>query len=220
MTITVEKLIIAAKQHKIDELNRLASSTIFVEIISNLIHSLQAERGASSLYLASSGKRFAQNKQSIIQESVLLEKSFRELLCAQLSQPTFLNTKQLSIMAWVLLGLDDLSILRRNIQNLELNPIDIIRAYSRLVSGLISMIFDLADTVIDPRMSNLLVALFHLVQGKELAGQERALGSFAFASGTIESDTQQKLLHLIENQDRLMEVFCEFSEPGFKEEWA
>ncbi len=75
--ISAEKVILTAKQHKIEELNSLASSTVFVEVISNLVHSLQAERGASSLYLASAGKRFEQNKHDIIKELQLLETRFR-----------------------------------------------------------------------------------------------------------------------------------------------
>jgi hypothetical protein len=219
MKISAEKVILTAKQHKIEELNRLASSTVFVEVISNLIHSLQAERGASSLYLASKGKRFEQNKQDIIRESQLLETRFTELLSTQLAESNYANTKLLSLMAWVLLGLEDLALLRKNIQVFELSAIECIQAYSRLISGLISLIFNLADAVIDPRISNLLVALFNLVQGKELAGQERAIGSVAFASGNIEADYRQRLIHLIENQKRLFEVFADFAGTGFIEKW-
>lgn len=219
MKISAEKVILTAKQHKIAELNRLASSTVFVEVISNLIHSLQAERGASSLYLASEGKRFEKNKQDIINESQLLEISFRDLLTTQLAESSYANTKLLSLMAWVLLGLEDLALLRKSIHVFQLSTTECIQAYGRLIAGLISLIFNLADTVIDPRISNLLVALFNLVQGKELAGQERAFGSLSFASGAIEINHLQKILHLIENQQRLFEVFCDFAEPNFVEKW-
>ncbi|MGZ8271031.1 MAG: nitrate- and nitrite sensing domain-containing protein, partial [Methylophilus sp.] len=219
MKISAEKIVLTAKQHKIEELNRLGSSTVFVEAISNLIHSLQAERGASSLYLASVGKRFEQNKHDIIKESQILEIRFRELLAKQLAESSYANTKLLSLMAWVLLGLEDLTLLRKSIHIFELSAIECIQAYSRLISGLISLIFNLADTVIDPRISNLLVALFNLVQGKELAGQERGVGSIAFASGSIETDHLQRIVHLIENQQRLFEVFCDLAEASFIEKW-
>jgi len=219
MDISAEQVVLTAKQHKIEELNRLASSTFFVEVISNLIHALQAERGASSLYIASRGKRFTDNKQGIIKESKMLEARFRELLASQLAESNYTNTKLLSLIAWVLLGLDDLVILRKSIHAFELSAVESIQAYCRLIAGLISLIFDLADTMIDPRISNLLVALFNLVQGKELAGQERAVGSFAFASGTINTEYQQRIVHLIENQTRLFEVFCDFADSSFVEKW-
>jgi hypothetical protein len=219
MQISAEKVILTAKQHKIEELNSLALSTGFVEAISNLIHSLQAERGASSLYIASAGKRFDQNKHDIIIESQLLESRFRELLTKQITESCFANAKLLSLMAWVLLGIEDLALLRKSIHHLEVSASTSMQAYSRLISGLISLIFNLADTVIDPRISNLLVALFNLVQGKELAGQERAIGSIVFASGNIDATYQQKIVHLIENQERLFEVFCDVAEPCFIERW-
>ncbi len=219
MDISSESVILTAKQYKIEELKQLANSTIFVEAISNLIHSLQAERGASSLYIASNGKRFAQNKREIIAESLILEARFKECMTAEIEATGTKKNKILSLTAWTLLGLEDLAVLRKNIDARSLTPLECIHAYNRMVSGLIALIFDLADTVIDVRISNFLVSLFNLVQGKELAGQERAMGSYAFASGALTEENQQRIVHLIENQDRLFEVFSEFAEPAFTEIW-
>lgn len=219
MEITAENVVLVAKQHKIDELKQLASTADFVEVISNLIHSLQAERGSSCLYLASAGQRFNKNKQEIIRESQLFEARLRDLLSQKLDQSTYANAKLLSLMAWVLLGLDDLAVLRQNIQHFKLNAHACIEAYSRLISGLLALIFDVADTAIDPRISNLLVAMFNLVQGKEFAGQERAFGCYAFASGNISFEYKQRILHLIDSQTRHFEVFCEFAKTTFVEKW-
>lgn len=220
MEISSESVILNAKQYKIEELNTLAASTFFIEAISNLIHSLQAERGASSLYVASEGKRFSKNKKNIIAESERLEARFRELLANQMQVQSSKKNKLLSLFAWSLLGLEDLAILRKSIDSLKLTPIQCIHAYNRLISGLIALILDFADTIIDSRISNFLVSLYHLVQGKELAGQERAIGSIAFASGKLSSENQARITHLVENQDRLLEIFCEFAEPAFVELWA
>lgn len=221
MDISTESVILAAKQYKIEELNQLANSTIFVEAITNLIHSLQAERGASILYIASEGKRFKQNKQEIVTESLVLEARFKERLAAEIDTPgtSTKKNKILSLTAWTLLGLEDLAALRKNIDEFKLTPLDCIRAFNRMISGLIALIFDLSDTVIDVRISNFLVTLFNLVQGKELAGQERAMGSYAFASGAMTAENQQRLIHLIENQERLFEIFYDFAEPAFQELW-
>lgn len=219
MNLTAENIVLVAKQHQIEELKRLASTAHFVEVISNLIHSLQAERGASSLYLASSGLRFKETRQEIIQESRLLESRLRELFSVQLDHASYANAKMLSLMAWVLLGLDDLELLRHQVEGFKLSATKSITAYSRLIAGLISLIFDVADTAIDPRISRQLVALFNFVQGKELGGQERALGAFAFGSGVIDAEHQQRLLHVIESQERHFEVFCEFADKHFVAKW-
>jgi hypothetical protein len=217
--ITAENVVLVAKQHKIEELKQLTSTADFVEIISNLIHSLQAERGASCLYLASTGQKFTKTKEEIVHESCILERRLRDLLSQKLAQSTYANAKLLSLMAWVLLGLDDLAVLRKNIHAFKLTAHACIDAYSRLISSLIALIFDVADTAVDSRISNLLVALFNLVQGKELAGQERALGCYAFGSGKIAPEYKQRILHLIDSQTRHFEVFCEFAKPTYVEKW-
>lgn len=221
MDISTENVILKAKQYKIEELEQLANSTIFAEAIGNLIHSLQAERGASMLYIASEGKRFKQNKQEIVTESLVLEARFKERLAAEIDMPgtSTRKNKILSLTAWTLLGLEELVTLRKSIDECKLTPLDCIRAFNRMISGLIALIFDLSDTVIDVRISNFLVTLFNLIQGKELAGQERAIGSYAFASGSMTTENQQRLVHLIENQERLFEVFYDFAEPAFQEAW-
>jgi len=219
MNPSAENIVLLAKQHQIEELERLVSTGDFVEVVGNLIHSLQAERGASSLYIASSGKRFSNARKDIIQESTLLEERLRELFAVLLKNATYANAKMLSLMAWVLLGLDDIGLLRQKIDGLKLAATEAITAYSRLIAGLISLIFEVADTAIDPRISVQLVALFNLVQGKELAGQERALGSYSFGSGVIGKEHQQRVIHLIDSQDRHFDIFCELADKRLLTKW-
>jgi AmiR/NasT family two-component response regulator len=64
-----------------------------------------------------------------------------------------------------------------------------------------------------------LVAFFHFVQGKEYAGQERALGAAAFASGTIAVARQLEWQHLIEAQDNCAQVFGSFADLAMTTQW-
>ncbi len=50
------------------------------------------------------------------------------------------------------------------------------------------------------------------MQGKEFAGQERAFGAAVFASGRIDSSTQQQWRHLIDSQQRCFQVFGDFTD--------
>jgi len=74
MALTVSDIVLAAKQLEIEELKRLQSRSHLVGVISHLIHALQAERGASSIYLASSGKRFGETRRKLIGESQAVER--------------------------------------------------------------------------------------------------------------------------------------------------
>ena len=219
MELSAANVVLVAKQHQISELKRLASTAQFVGVIGHLIHVLQIERGASSIYLASSGKRFATVRLEAAGDSESVERELRVSFETQLRQASHANARLLSLIAWVLLGLDTLPDLRQRISERRLTANESVAAFSRLIAGLVSLIFELADAAIDARISGLLVALFNLVQGKELAGQERAVGALLFASGVCDGAHQQRVLHLIDGQERNFRVFVEFAEPPVAVQW-
>jgi antitoxin component HigA of HigAB toxin-antitoxin module len=64
-----------------------------------------------------------------------------------------------------------------------------------------------------------LLALYNLMQGKEFAGQERAVGSIIYGSGHLQSEHQQKLMELIALQDRHFEIFCQFCTMPLRAAW-
>ena len=219
MNLSAEKIVLIAKQLQIEELKRLAAVSRFVGLVGHLVHSLQAERGASGLFLASEGTRFADVRRRLVAESRLVETELRASFEPQLKQAAFGNARLLHLMAWVLLGLDELPELRMRISKRQLTAADSIAAFSRLIAGLVSLVFEVADSAIDPRISGLLVALFNLIQGKELAGQERAIGSLSFASGACNGGHQQRIVHLIDAQERHFQIFCEFVEEPLLAQW-
>jgi hypothetical protein len=54
--------------------------------------------------------------------------------------------------------------------------------------------------------------MFNFMQGKEFAGQERAFGAGAFASGAIDAAGQQQWRHLVESQQACFQVFSDFAD--------
>jgi hypothetical protein len=78
---------------------------------------------------------------------------------------------------------------------------------------LLAVVYEAADAATDPEVSRALVALFNFMQGKEYAGQERALGARAFASGGIDGATVQQWRHLVESQHANFQAFADFSDP-------
>jgi hypothetical protein len=219
MELSVANIVLVAKQHQIEELKRLSSKAQLVGVIGHLIHTLQSERGATGIFLASSGQRFEAIRLELVADAASVERQLRSSFAAQLEQASFANAKLLSLMAWVLLGLDALPDLRRQISAHRLSASEAVAALSRLIAGLVSLIFEVADAAVDPGISRLLVALFNLVQGKELAGQERAVGALSFASAVCDGEHQQRVLHLIDAQERNFRVFSEFAEEPVASQW-
>jgi len=219
MKLSVPDILLAAKQHEIDELRRLASRARFVGLLGHMIHALQSERGASSIYLASAGKRFETTRRQLITESEAIEAQLRTSFETQINTPAIGPAKQYALMAWVLLGLESLPDLRSQIASLSIRPEVAVAAISRIIAGLSALIFEVADAALDPAISRSLVALFNFVQGKEQAGQERAVGSLSLAAGICDRKLQLRLLHLIEAQERSFQVFTEFASKTDHAQW-
>nr|HQV09554.1 nitrate- and nitrite sensing domain-containing protein [Thauera sp.] len=68
MTSTLAFLV-AARRCEIHDLEQLARSCELVQAVSELVHHLQGERGASNLYLASGGVRFGPERAARIAAS-------------------------------------------------------------------------------------------------------------------------------------------------------
>ena len=96
---------------------------------------------------------------------------------------------------------------------------DAVAGFSTLIAGQVELISHVADATLVPGVSPLLVAFLHLVQGKEAAGQERAVGALMYASGLCDEEHQQRLIHLIDGQEHSLKVFAEFADDSLRSRW-
>jgi len=213
------QLVLLARQREIDAMRRLEARADLVEALGQLIHALQRERGASSIFLASGGTHFAQVRRSMADAVHAAQQRLRALAEVQARLPQGASARILSLMAWVLLDLDALPELRSRIERQALSAHDAVAAYSTLIAGQVELISQVADATLVPGVSPLLVAFLHLVQGKEAGGQERAVGALMYASGLCDEEHQQRLIHLIDAQERNLQVFIQFAEPALRDTW-
>ncbi|QCB46232.1 nitrate regulatory protein [Hydrogenophaga sp. PAMC20947] len=214
--------LIAAKRCEIAELERLALTSVLVNATGRLVHGLQRERGLSNLYLASQGARWSSERDDQIHQCDTAQTEVRacfDKLDTEAAPRNGHGARLYSRIAYVLQGLDALPQLRDRIAAQQLNPAQATAAYIRLINGLLAVVFEAADSAADPGISRGLVALFNFMQGKECAGQERATGSALFASGLADAPAQQQLLHLIESQERCLQVFGEFASEAVMATW-
>lgn len=214
--------LVAARQCEIGELEQLALTSELVGVIARLIHALQKERGLSNVYLASGGARLADARRQQLAECLGVEDEVRrrfDQLDTSARQGGH-GARLFSRIAYVLHALDALPGVRQQVGSLQLSPAEATTAFVRLIAGLLAVVFEAADSAGDPEISRALVAMFNFMQGKEFAGQERAFGSAAFASGRTESSTRQQWLHLVESQERCFQVFRDYSDPALVQAWV
>jgi hypothetical protein len=205
--------LVAARQCEIAELEQLAQTGELVGVLSRLTHALQRERGLSNVVLASRGERFAHQRLRQADACLQVEQEVRGTF-DQLdtdANGARNGARLFSRIAVVLHALDDLPDLRKRIAAQALTPQEATEAFSRLIAGLLSVVFEAADTATDPEISRALVAMFNFMQGKEFAGQERAFGAAVFASGHIDAPGQHQWHDLIESQEGCFRIFRDFA---------
>ena len=214
--------LVAALRCEIDAQGELARTSELVAAIGRLVHALQRERGLSNGLLASRGLRFGERRDAQILACLACEQAVRagfDALAAERTRRTVNGTRLFSRIAWVLPGLDALPALRARISSLQLDAAQATAAFVKLIAGLLAVVFEAADGATDPEISRRLVAMFNFMQGKEFAGQERACGAAAFATGRSEAARQQQWLQLIAAQEACFHTFAEFASAPLTERW-
>jgi len=223
-TRTAQDYVIAARKCEILSLEHLLDVSCLVVASSNLVHALQRERGASSMYLGALGK---QQHDPLLRETVDESRRFASSLTRSLDDMDIngaylhFGSHLFNCIAFVVQGLEELEAVRERIRARELTPDVVINGYSKLIRSLLNMIFDAADATADPDISRALIALFNFMQGKELAGQERALGATAFGGNEacFSPRAMDSLQQLIEGQEHCFKSFEEFAGPDARDAW-
>ena len=204
--------LVAARQSEIAELEQISRASALVASMSQLVHVLQKERGLSNIYLASGG---AQAQDALRAHQLLVDFAIGDV-CIALDEfgdrlPGAHGARLFNAIANALQGFEALPLLRSRRDARLLDAEASTQAFIRLVTACLTVVFEAADSACDPDVSRKLVTLFHFMQGKELAGQERATGAAAFASGCSTAERQRHWLHLIESQDKCFQVFADLA---------
>lgn len=221
MSLTALSFVLASKKSEITCLQQLLEMGRLVGAVSQLIHVLQRERGTANIFLCSNGELWADRLSERARQVQLAERAVGERLQAlDLSGQSMSNAPRLfSRIAAVLHSLSTLPLLRRQVQAQEIGQPEAMRQYNDVIRTHLALVFEAADISGDPLISRALLAMFSFMQGKELAGQERALGAAGFAARRFDEPAQQQLLELIEGQERCFQTFSEFADARCLAQW-
>ncbi|ARJ43842.1 hypothetical protein B1H58_18500 [Pantoea alhagi] len=197
-------------------LQELLNSEALLDAISALIHALQRERGISTLWLCRDSDL---TLPQLITRQDEVDKALSGML-TQLPEPEKRAAASgfYGRVALTLQALSGLTALREEVLCHKLPHTAAIQQYSELIRHLLHLIFEAADNA-SHSMSRALLALFSFMQGKELAGQERAIGAAGFAAGAFSKADRQQLVTLLESQDRSFSTFCQFADEQSLQAW-
>ncbi|WP_228346573.1 nitrate regulatory protein [Venatoribacter cucullus] len=210
------------RQQELSELEQFSRTSMLVIAISNLLHQLQYERGLSNLFLGSQGVRGTEELQNQWSNSDTQLKQLQQALNNLLPEQGLqhLPARWLRRLGYALHSLERLPQLRADIQQQRLHTSAAIKAYSELVQSLLAVIFETASQTSNEAMARILVAMFNLMQGKELAGQERACGAAGFAARQFDPALRERITQLIDRQDRCFHIFCDYANDEALQAWA
>ncbi len=197
------------------DLKQLSVLSDLVEGISELIHALQKERGASSIYLGSNGAHFADRLVAQVAESRGLEERVRGHLehAGEKLDPMSCSARFYTRVAFAFDALDSLPGTREQVSALVLVPQDAVKAFTEVIALLLAVGFEAADIAADPETSRALIALVTFAQGKEYAGQERATAGGALSRNHFDAADRRHLRHLQVAQEHAFKIFTQFADP-------
>ena len=188
----------------------LLGVTAVVRDLQALIHALQRERGSTNLRLSAQHHLYAELMTEFRQESDRVRSAVLASLNQLLPQPHvnamgygFLNKVALALQA-----LEMLDTLRADVDDVRITRDQTIVSFSQIIEAQLLVVFELAQLENHPHILKVLVTLVLVMQGKELAGQERALLCAGFASGVISEPLKAALDHRRSGQTHCLELFA------------
>jgi methyl-accepting chemotaxis protein len=200
--LTIKQSYIVNNQMKnLTELTQLSIS------YSELVHELQKERGTTAGFLGSKGKTFATklNKQRFVTDDKL---NLRDVF---LKLNDFKQVSIVKLNQEISAELEKLNLIRSQVNDLAIDSNRAIAYYTGLNAKLLSVSYIIADLSINAKVTELSIAYYNFLQGKERAGIERAVLSSTFARDEFSEGTFVKFVALVTEQKVFMANFLAFT---------
>ncbi len=181
------------------ELVRVEALAHLAPQISALIHELQKERGASAGFVGSKGAKFSSKLSRIRQASDERLQALNKSI-AELDSDDF-NNFLTGLLAVMHESLESLSSVRNKVDGFEMSVPELAAYYTTTINNLLEIIRSTLSLSTDYRVNRAISAYIALLEEKESAGLERAMGSVGFSRGKFDSDIYLRFVKLVEAQD-------------------
>jgi methyl-accepting chemotaxis protein len=186
------------------EMGRIGPLADAVARIGQLVHELQRERGASSVFLASKGAQMRDELPGLRKRT----DEQRPRTMAALAQLQMTAAGELrDAIAKAQAGLDALDARRSEIDALSMLPPNLFAYFTETITKLLAVTSEIAKVAGQGDVAMAIGSYVSLVTGKEQAGQERARGSTGISAGKLDAVDYGRLLGLRAAQDVFFTTF-------------
>ncbi|PTW61705.1 methyl-accepting chemotaxis protein [Breoghania corrubedonensis] len=196
----------AAEQEEV--ISRVAKLTPF---ISGLVHELQKERGTSAGFIGAKGAKFKQDLEKRRADTDAALKSFNEAIPAATGSLAYAGFAEPFNRAKT--ELEQLGQTRAQVDGLGLSVGKMAGYYTPLIANLLATIESVSEIADDGHLVSDLVAFSSILQGKERAGIERAMGANGFGAGAFSPEIFRNFVGLADQQKAYFDSFFNYS-PG------
>lgn len=195
----------AAYYRSAQESGRIRVMVEFATVVNALVHTLQTERGLSTAYLSSVNADYAAALSTAQAQTDQVRARFalalKDLDAARLSSALDMQT------ALARQVVDRIDVWRTAVARRDIAVDTLIQNYAGVVADLASVVQEILILHDQPTLARTLTAYSRLMQAKEFAGLERAVGVASFASARIQSADVRREIELIDRQRLLHDEF-------------
>ncbi|MCK5666308.1 MAG: nitrate- and nitrite sensing domain-containing protein, partial [Thiotrichaceae bacterium] len=199
------------------ELEQYESSKRSIDVVelsvylSNVLHELQKERGASAGYLGSKGKKFIEK----LHQQRELTNERLTLLKDHISSEDNLFTRSASNN----IDFSKLDSMRSSVDSQSVATKAAVGYYTALNKSILDTITEFSTLSRDPKIRNMLNSLVLFISAKERAGIERAILSATFARDEFTPFLNSKFLSVMAQQSALFNLFEHSANEQFKQSY-
>jgi len=187
------------------EMSSLSDIAQLAPAVSDVVHEMQKERGRSAGFIASKGASFAEELAQQRQETDgrlgRLDEALERFAVADYGS-AFAEK-----VATARRSLGELDARRQSVSALTDTVAEMAAYYGRTIVELLATIEEMGVISSNARVTNRIAAYTAILQAKERAGRERAMGAAGFGGG-FEPGIYRSFVKMIAMQEALIEVFA------------
>lgn len=195
----------------IDERKYIVSSTAVLGVadlaptVSHLVHELQKERGMSAGFIGSGGQAFAD---TIEAQRALTDRELAafETAISQIESEAKIHVIDEPVES-ALSALGTLRERRASIDALDSTVGEMAGYYTPVIRDLLRVVSSMTTVIDDAAMLRPVLAYIGLLEGKERAGVERAMGTAGFGAGAFSQTVYDDFMRLGAMQDVYFDIF-------------
>ncbi len=198
-------IFVADKRETLSEMNRAVTATGTAQKLSDVVTTIQRERGASGVFLGSGGKTMEDKLKVLRQET-------DRAVSAMHAQ----STEGLIAPDKMLRAIDGLAGLRQQVDTLAINNGESGTRFTDLIKNLIGFSYSLETSIEDPEILRGLSSLNQFVDMKERSGRERVLLGLAFNQNRFDAPLLSRFSRNMGEFSGYFEAFQRWAPAVFK----